>query len=307
MAELVLVRFDESRSADQRRALLRRLRETARSIIAKSARGGEVGTIGGGRFRISYRGSEGSVDPDGALFDLDEADFAIVRLIYELAKAGGMVWVDAWAPSSTILFDAAQRESVPPEFRRPRPALCTSAEHLARMLGVSTTPKAPAPRPAKLHEKHRWSHQHENRSRARLPGLHADPKRRYIYVQVKPGEGADLLMKQLAAFIRAGKKQKKLTEPAGGGIFCDHSDDWELRLPGGDVFIPLHVTGYGHRPNTDHLIPANIEAWLAIARDFGRQSNRRTATIAGGKTLVLDSGRRYRLAQAESRRTPEPG
>lgn len=49
------------------------------------------------------------------------------------------------------------------------------------------------------------------------------------------------------------------------------------------------------------LIPANIEGWLAMARAFGRQTDRKTGMIANSKTFILDSGRRYPLSRLESR------
>ena len=92
--------------------------------------------------------------------------------------------------------------------------------------------------------------------------------------------------------------------PQGGGLssLLVHK---ELRLPGGEVFIPLDVTGYDSRPNTDHLVPANIERWLAIARAFGRATGRKTGMIKKGRSFVLDTGRRFPLDRLESRTAPE--
>ena len=79
----------------------------------------------------------------------------------------------------------------------------------------------------------------------------------------------------------------------------------ELRLPSGEIFIPLDVGGYDWRPNTDHLILTNIERWLAIARAFGRATDRKTGMIVKGKSFVLDTHQRYPLSRVESRTAPE--
>jgi hypothetical protein len=301
MADLVLARFARTASPAAARALVKRLREAALAVFPKGGRQGNVGTIGGRRFKITLRGGggEGTVDADGAIFDLDEPDFAVVRLIYELAKAGGMAWVDSWGPASTVVFDRAAARTLPAEFRRPRPAVCTSDKHLARMMGVSAKQVAPSAPSAEPHERP-WTR--GKPSRWKLPGLNTPAKERYVYIQIMPDEGIQLLMKRLWAFIRTGKKEGKLQQPKGGGITFGYWDNWQIRLPAGQVLIPWHVTGYEARVNNDHLIPANLEAWLSIAHDFARASRRKIATIENGKTLVVRGGGRHPLARLGHRR-----
>ena len=300
MADLVLVRFNKtagSRVAD--RAYVKRLREAALAVFPKGVRRGKVGTIGGGRFKITLRPGVGTVDAQGAWFDLDEPDFAVVRLIYELAKAGGMAWVDSWGPASTIVFDRAAVKTLPAELSRPKPAVCTSTGHLARMMGVS-----PKDVPAKVEsDEEPWTRGFNKRARQKPPGLDTLPAGEcYVYVQLLPDEDVDLMMKRQWAFVRTGKKEGKLQQPKGGGIFFNHWDDWQIRLPAGQVLVPWHVTGYEHRVHKDHLIPANLEAWLAIARDFARATQRKIATIENGKTLVVRGGGRHPIDRLEQRR-----
>src|SRR5262245_27316819 len=159
MAELILARFGEIDSATGRRAVVKRLRAAALSILPTGGPHGEVGAINRGRFTIDLRDADASVDCDGAMFELHDVNLPTVALIYDLAKAGEMPIVDSWGPSGTIVFDRAQLKTLPPEFRRPKPAVCTSAQHLARMLGISSK-KAPAP--ARLHKKHQWSREYDN-------------------------------------------------------------------------------------------------------------------------------------------------
>jgi len=101
---------------------------------------------------------------------------------------------------------------------------------------------------------------------------------------VVPGRTPPRVPRPRPRFIKALKKRKKI--PEGGGI-TSILMHWELRLPGGEVFIPWHVTGYGWRVNTAHLIMPTLEKWLAIARAFAHQTNRRTGMITKGKALVL--------------------
>ncbi len=284
-----------------RNSARRQLRDAARAALPPGEPHYKLGSLNRDRFKIELPSGEGTVHADSAIFDLDEPDFTVISLIYDLAKAGDMAMIESGGPSSTILFDRAQLKSMPPEFRRPKPALCTSAGQLARMLGVST--EKPPARP-KLGKTHQWSRDHDNRYLGRLPGLREDnPSERHICVEIKPGEGLEFIAKSLAQFTRALKKQKQPV-PEGGGLtsMCVHK---EPRLPTGEIFIPLDVTGYGWRPNTDHLIPANIERWLAIARAFGRETGRNTGMIVNGKMFVLDTGRRYPLAKLESRTAPD--
>src|SRR5512138_1567121 len=139
-----------------------------------------------GRFKIELPGGEGTVDHAGATFELDEPDFTVISLIYALGRAGNMTIVDSWGPSSTIVFDRSQVKTLPAEFRRPKPALCTSVGELARMLEVSTEKRRKAS--PTLGKKYQWSKDHDNRYLGRLPGLTEDSERRYIYIGTKPGE-----------------------------------------------------------------------------------------------------------------------
>lgn len=299
MADLVLDRFDSPGSRAAERALVRRLREAALAVFPKGGRHEKVGTIGGGRFKITLRAGEGTVDARGARFDLDDLDFAVVRLIYELAKAGGLAWLDSWGPASTIVFDRATVKTLPAELRRHKPAVCTSAKHLARMMGVLPKEVAPEPEP----DEEPWTRGFNKRLMSKLPGVRTPPDGEcYVWVQLLADEGVDLMMKRQWGFVRTGKKEGKLQEPIGGGIFFNHWDDWQIRLPTGQVLVPWHVTGYQSRVNRDHLIQATLEAWLAIARDFARATRRKIATIENGKTLVVRGGGRYPLARLEHRR-----
>ena len=301
MADLFLISLGELKSRPQRRNLVQKLRETAKVALPMSEPHFKVGSLNHGRFKIELPGGEGTVDHAGATFDLDEPDFTVISLIYALARAGSMAIVDSWGPSSTILFDRAQLKTLPPELRRLKPALCASAAQLARMLEVST--ETPRRSPPKLGKKYQWSKDHNNRYLGRLPGLTEDPEIRYIYIETKSGEGLDLLIQDWHRYLRAQKKQGK-TVPQGGGLSSMYVHK-ELRLPGGEIFIPLDVTGYECRPNADHLVPANIERWLAIARAFGRATSRKTGMILRAKSFVLDTGRRYPLSRLESRTAPE--
>jgi hypothetical protein len=298
MADLLLDRFEKTSPAAGR-ALVKRLRKAALVVFPKGGRRGTVGTIGGGRFRITLHGGEGTVDAQGAWFDLSEPDFAQVRLIYDLAKAGGMAWLDSWGPTSTIVFDGAALKTLPVELRRPKPAVCTSAKHLARMMGVSSKEIAPQAKP----DDKPWTRGFDKRSRSKLPGVRLPPDGEcYIWVQLLPDEGIDLMMKRQGAYVRMGKKQGKLQEPVGGTIGFNHWDDWQIRLPTGEVLVPWHVTGYQSRVNRDHLIQATLDAWVAIARDFARSTRRKIATIENGKTLVVRGGNRHPIARLEHRR-----
>jgi hypothetical protein len=208
-----------------------------------------------------------------------------------------MVMVDG-APA-TVLFDGSQSKTLPPEFRRGKSVVCTSAPQLARMFGVSTT--QPARAEPKLHKKHQWSHDHNNRYLGRLPGLTEERHGNTLFIESLHGEGLHLL-DDFHRFVRAWKKQGK-TVPDGGGLSSMFVHK-ELRLPNCQIFIPIDVGGFSLRPNSDHLIQPNIEAWLAIARAFGRATKRQTGMIVKGKTFVLNGGRRYPLTRLESRTAP---
>jgi hypothetical protein len=302
MADLVLVRFDRAGSRVARRALVERLRETALAVFPKGGRQGKVGTIGGARFKVTLRAGEGAVDAQGARFDLDEPDFAVVRLVYELAKAGGMAWVDSWAGPGTVVFDRAAVKGLPAALRRPRPAVCTSLRQLARMMGVPPKDVAPDAEPDEEPDGGPWTRGLDKRSRPKLPGLDTPAQEGCVYVQILPDEDVELMMKRLWAFIRAGKRGGKLEVPTGGGIAFNHWDNWQVRLPAGQVLVPWHLAGYESRPNADHLVPANLEGWLSIARDFARASRRKSATIADGKTLAVRGGGRYPIGRLQYRR-----
>ncbi len=293
MAELVLISLADG-TPTRRRTLLKQLRQTALASVPLDDRRYKVTHIRGKRFTITIPGGEGSVDHNGALFEHDELEMPIISLIYNLAKTGQMALVDSAGPTSTLLFDRADLSKLPPELRRPRPAVCTSAQHLARMLGVST--KAP-PVSTKSSKKHDWSTDHANRSRGRIPGLINNPNEPIIYIQTTPDENLESLMKGFNRFLC----DKKLKPPIGSGIW---PEDFQLRLPTGNIFIPWKITGYEARPNSDHLVPTNIENWLKLAHAFARHTNRRTGTIQNGKTFLLNN-RRLPLSKLESRRTPD--
>jgi hypothetical protein len=105
-------------------------------------------------------------------------------------------------------------------------------------------------------------------------------------------------MKRSGRFLKEHKRTTGRGPPGAGGV---GSSDWLTRLPTGEVLVPWGVTGYDCRPDTDHLIPANIEAWMAILT-FARQTRRATGSIVGGKKFVLDDGRSSPLTACYSRR-----
>jgi hypothetical protein len=292
MAELVLISLADA-DPSRRRALLKQLRQAALASVPLDDRRYKVTHIRGKRFTITIPGGEGAVDHNGALFEHDELEMPIISLMYNLAKTGNMAVVDSAGPTSTLLFDRADLSKLPAEFRRPKPAVCTSATHLAKMLGVSIKPSKTSPKQSK----NQWSTDHTNRSRGRIPGLINNPKEPIIYIQTTPDENLQSLMNSFNRFLRA----KKLKPPAGGGIW---PEDFQLRLSTDDVFIPWKITGYEARPNSDHLVPTNIENWLKLAHAFARHTNRRTGTIQNGKTFLLNN-RRLPLSKLESRRTPD--
>ena len=300
MAELVLIRFAKSRSADARRELVKRRRTAALSALPDRDRQHEIGAISRSRFKVRVRGSGGTVDADGAMFDLDDPDMAVMSVIYEVAKAGDMAMVDSGGPTYAVLFDGGRPNTLPAEWRKPKPAVCKSALQLARMVGASTKAEKPA---KKLHPKYQWSAEHASRSRGRLPGIGANPKEPVLFVQVTADEDADvpLMMRRFDRTTVLPRRKANRPVPVGGGVW---PEDWQLRLPGGEVFVPWQITGYESRVNEDHLVPWNIETWLRIARAFARRTKRRTGTITGGKTFVLDDGRRFPLGKLESRQMP---
>src|SRR5262249_59644324 len=63
----------------------------------------------------------------------------------------------------------------------------TSARQLARMFGASTT--QPARAEPKLHKKHQWSHDHNNRYLGRLPGLTEERVGTTLFIESLHGEG----------------------------------------------------------------------------------------------------------------------
>ena len=71
MADLVLVRFDKTPSREAARARVKRLREAALAVFPKGGLRAKVGSIGGGRFKVTLPEGEGAVDAKGARFDLD--------------------------------------------------------------------------------------------------------------------------------------------------------------------------------------------------------------------------------------------
>jgi len=299
MADVILLRFGKIKSAAHRRALLQQLRDAARAAVPQDQPRYRVGTLKHNRFKVELPGGEGTVDAEGAMFDLDEPDFSTISLVFALAKTGGMVMIEGGP--STVLFDRAQSKTLPLEFRRPKPVVCTSVAHLARTFGLST--KQPARAEPKLGKKHQWSHDHDNRYLGRLPGLTEQRNVKHLFIETRPGEGLEHLLKDFPRFVRALKKQGN-SVPEGGGL-SSMAVHKELRLPGGEIFIPLDVTGYSSRANTDHLVQPNIEAWLAIARAFCRKTKRKTGIIVKCKTFVLDGGQRYPLSRLKSRTAPD--
>src|SRR5262245_57369897 len=135
MAYVFLAKVQPSKSAPGRRALVKRLRETVRAIVPKEDRRYKVGRLNRECFKIEVPGGDGTVEHDGAYFDLDEPEAPTISLLYELAKAGRMAMMEA-GPGA-ILFDKAQLKTLPAELRRPKPAVCSSPAELARMLGFS--------------------------------------------------------------------------------------------------------------------------------------------------------------------------
>ena len=224
-----------------------------------------------------------------------------MSLIYQIGKGGTMAIIDSGFEPGAIVFSREQLATMPPEFRRPKPTLCTSAAHLARLFGVSTKP--PASR--KLHKRYQWSAEHRTRYKGHLLGIQDNPEESHIYIQAKPGENDRLVHEAFWKFARPGRKRKQKFKLPDGGVLGTIGESWELRLPKGEVFIGWSVTGYSWRRNTDHLIPVNLAAWLALARKFGQSTGRLTGTVVKGKTFVLDNGRRYPLTRVESRRGPD--
>jgi hypothetical protein len=303
--DLFLFALDDLRSAARRKARLKELRQVALAIVPASDPLCEVGTINGRRFKIELRAAEAIVRADGIQFSIDDLQRETIPLLYQLARTGDMIITEVSGPSAAVVTDRAQLKRLPAEFQKPRPAVCTSPKELARLLGFS--PKDAKPKRSKPDTKglYQWSNIHDNRRFAhgdpepRLPGLRDKPEERHFYLELKPNEGSLLLMKRFGQFLKEQKKQSHLRLPDGGGV---GSTDWLIRLPTGQVLVPWSVTGYHWRPNTDHLIPANIEAWLTILRKFARQTDRATGSISGSKKFLLGDGRSYPLSACESRR-----
>jgi len=300
--ELFLIRFDP---APAPKGILAELRRAARSVVPAGDPLCEVGQTGGGRFRVETRSSQATVTADGADFRIDAFEPHTVPLVYAIAKAGGMAVTNARGPSETIVTTRGQLKHLPAAIRRSKPAVCESAEELGPLLGLVPQDAKPKRRKADRGGQYEWSKKHGDRRLGRgdpepyLPGLREDPKERYFYVQLKPGEGSLLLMKRFVQFIKEHKRTTKQGPPGGGGV---GNSDWLIRVPTGEVLVPWGVTGYDSRPDSDHLIPANIEAWVALLREFARQTQRATGTIVGGKKFVLDDGRSSPLTACKSRR-----
>jgi hypothetical protein len=216
MADLVLVRFKKTRSANARRELVKQLRAAALAALPHRDRQHDVGTVSNSRFKVRVRGSEGVVDGDGALFDLDDPDMRVMSVIYEVAKAGDMVMVDSGGPTYTILFDGAQLDSLPAEFRKPRPAVCKSTLDLARMVGAST--KVVKPPVTAHHQKYQWSTDHQRRSAGRLPGVWENPQEPVLFVQMAPDEDGDpsLMMRRFDKTTYMPWKKAKKPIPSAG-------------------------------------------------------------------------------------------
>jgi hypothetical protein len=165
------------------------------------------------------------------------------------------------------------------------------------MMGVASMEAAPDAEP----EGKPWTRV-DKRSKKQIPGLETRDKERYVYVQLLPDENIELMMKRLCAFIRVGKKEGKFEQPTGGGISSNHWDNWQIRIPTGQALVPWHIAGYECRPNAEHLIQANLEAWQSIAREFARASRRKIAAISDGKTLVVRGGGQHPISRLEYRR-----
>ena len=303
--ELFLVRVDPS---PPHKGLLRELRRAVLPLVPAGDPLCRVGAISGGRFRIKARSCAATVRADGADFRVDGPGPEVLRFIFAVASTGDLVITNAGGRAGTVLTRRAQRKHLPAAMRRPAPALCTSAKALGPLLGIPGTPgrmKAPGPARGGPYD---WSHRHQGRRLGRgdpapdLPGLRPTPEERHVYMGLKAGEGPLLAMERWATFARARLRRAKSAAPSGGGV---GNSDWFLRDPGGRVFVPWGVTGYDSRPNSDHLVPANMEAWVTRLQAFARASGRATGTIAAGRALVLSDGRRHPLSACESRRTSD--
>jgi hypothetical protein len=300
--ELFLIRVDPSPAP---KGLLKELRQAALAIAPAQGPLYEIGKIGGGRFTIDLRSCQATVRPDGGEFRLEDPDPQTVRLIYALAKTGNLIITNSRGPSDAIVVNRTQLKHLPAGMADPKPALCKSAKDLGPLLGIPPKPKRPTRSKPESPGLHDWSKKHMDRRFGRgdpephLPGLHEDWERHHLYVQLKPDEGALLAMKRFGQFLKQRKGKARRALPDGGGV---GSSDWLLRTPGGETLVPWSVTGYHWRANTDHLIPANIEAWMAILREFARHTDRATGTIVGGKKFVLGDGRSCSLTACESRR-----
>ena len=230
----------------------------------------------------------------------------MIPLIYRLAKAGDFVIVNEGGGSHVVLTDPVQRKRLPPVWRDENPPVCKSAQDLESLLADSIEAYRKLVRTPEGF-RHQWTRHHIDRSIGRgdpepnVPGLHEKREIRYVYVRAKPKEGPLLQMKRIARAVRA-RTRASVSCPEGGGF---GGTGWQIRIPNGDVFNCYTVTGYSWQPDTNGLIGHNIDKWVDLLRELGRESSCATAVIAGGREFVCDDGRRFPLDECESRRVTD--
>ncbi|MDR6937471.1 hypothetical protein [Luteibacter sp. 3190] len=138
--DLYLQRFEYGDSAEVSRpevlAALRRHSQVAADKFGFYV----VDFADGSSVEFSAKGLEGHENFTGCAFLIRGFSQCIVELVFDVAKAGGMVILNAQGNGSAanpiaILTDASQASHLPSE-GLPNPVLCGSSQHLSSLLGV---------------------------------------------------------------------------------------------------------------------------------------------------------------------------
>jgi hypothetical protein len=237
---------------------------------------------------------------------LDGIDLKTARLIFEIARRAKLDIVNAGGHPPILLGDAAHFDFLSPALQSENPVLCNSAEELYGCLSPNFDFQTDEKRDS-IRRRDRlygqWTHNHYVRSigfgdpEPNVPGLGRSRGEEPIYLEMKPNERGLLMHRRFGRFIRE-KIKAGSQMPDGGGT---GGSSWEIRIPTGDVFGCLYLSGYHFSDDREASREHRIQLWKQILSEFARTSGRRTATINGHQFSVSD-GSSYAIAECESRR-----
>jgi hypothetical protein len=280
-AELYLQRFDPSGDDGPRRpGILVDLASVARRILDNAGTAddadvqiadGQILTINLDGGAVEMHATHGSI-PRAAL------DKTGIQLAFELAKEGDMVIVIEGGKYRAILTDPRQWDALPADWieDQAQAPVCHSAAELKTLLGDWFG----------VHRRYADQMRRELDKRAAqtspgpIPGTRRDAQNEFIYIQASPESTALQHLKLVEKWYRAAVKAGSGALPKCGLM---GGSTWQLKLPTGEVFYALSVSG-------------DKDAWLLTLRECASSAGRAVGRIVNGDKFVLDDGLSFPLS-----------